>query len=96
MGCVVLPLATFHTIKQEVLGNTNRPLPLTQYGRHRKRHVQEFFFLFCMYIRCCGNVFTELLPSNDMVIFIELLPSNDRGIHLQIHRVAKGIYEVRR
>jgi hypothetical protein len=36
-----------------------------------------------MYIRCHGNVFTEPLPSND------------RGIHMQTHRLMRGIYKVR-
>jgi hypothetical protein len=37
-----------------------------------------------MWIRCRGNVFTEPLLSND------------RGIHIQTHRLIRGIYEVRR
>jgi hypothetical protein len=35
-------------------------------------------------IRCCGNVFTKPLTSNDM------------GIHIRIHGLLGGIYDVRR
>jgi hypothetical protein len=38
----------------------------------------------CACIRCCGNIFTEPLPSNDRVI------------HIQTHRLVGDIYEVRR
>jgi hypothetical protein len=31
-------------------------------------------------LRCPGNVFTELLPSNDRGIFTEPLPTNDKDI----------------
>jgi hypothetical protein len=51
--------------KQEVLGRTNRLFSLIRHGPHRKRRVSQFFYC-CVYIRCCGNVFTEPLPSNDM------------------------------
>jgi hypothetical protein len=37
--------------------------PLVGHRPHRKRRVQQF--LYCMCIRCRGNVFTEPLPSND-------------------------------
>jgi hypothetical protein len=35
-------------------------------------------------VRCCGNVFTGPLPSNE------------RETHIQTHKVMGGIYEVRR
>jgi hypothetical protein len=57
--------------------------PLTRHGPHRKRRVQQFFYRF-MSVRCRGNVFTELLPSNDM------------RIDIQTHGLMGGIYEVRR
>jgi hypothetical protein len=57
--------------KQEVLGRTNL-LSFIQHGPHCNWRIQQFF---C----CCrGNVFTELLPSNDR-IFTEPLRSNDKG-----------------
>jgi hypothetical protein len=37
--------------------------PLIRHGPHRKRRVQLFYY--CMCIRCCCNVLTEQLPSND-------------------------------
>jgi hypothetical protein len=59
--------------KQEVLRWTNS----IRHGPHRKRHVKQLFYC-CACIRCGGNVFTELFPSNDR-IFTEPLPRNDRG-----------------
>jgi hypothetical protein len=41
------------------------------------RHLKQFF-------RCCGNLFTEPLPSNDS------------EKHIQTHRLVGGTYEVRR
>jgi hypothetical protein len=38
--------------------------PFVWHGPHRKRRVQ--FFYCCVCIRCRGNSFTELLPSNDL------------------------------
>jgi hypothetical protein len=38
--------------------------PLIRYESHRKRSVQQFFYR-CVCVRCCGNLFTEPLPSND-------------------------------
>jgi hypothetical protein len=57
--------------------------PLIRHGPHRKRRVKQVFY-YCVCIRCCGNVFSEPLPSND------------RGLHIQTHRLMGGIYEVRR
>jgi hypothetical protein len=68
---------------QEVLGRTNRILPLIRHGPHRKRQVQQFVY-GCVCIRYHGKVFSEPLPSNDM------------GIHIQTQRLMGGIYEVRR
>jgi hypothetical protein len=55
------------TCKQEVLGRMLAYFPTIRHAPHRKRRLQQFFL-------CRGNVFTELLPSND------------RGIHRQTHR----------
>jgi hypothetical protein len=62
--------------------NTDRPTdsPLIRHGRHRKLRVQKFFYC-CVCIRCCGNVLTEPLASN---------------IHIQIRRLIRGVYEIRR
>jgi hypothetical protein len=57
--------------------------PFIRHGPHRKRRVRQFYYC-CVCILCRGNVFTGPLPSND------------RGIHIQIHRLMGGIYEVRR
>jgi hypothetical protein len=65
-------------IKHEVLGRTNRLLPLIDAGHIEKRCVQQFFYC-CVCIHYRGNVSTEPLPSNDRGIFTEPLPSNDRG-----------------
>jgi hypothetical protein len=57
-----------------------------------KRRVQQLFYS-CVCIRYRSNVFTELLPSNDMGNFIEPLPSNDRGIFTEpLPRNDKGIF----
>jgi hypothetical protein len=50
--------------------------PLIRHERHRKRHVQQFFFVSCN--RCRGNVFTESLPSNGR-------------IHIQTQRIIEEI-----
>jgi hypothetical protein len=65
-------------IWQEVLGRTNRPFSLIRHRPHWKRRVQQFCY-YCMRIRYRGNVSTEPLPSND------------RGIHIQTHRLMRGI-----
>jgi hypothetical protein len=62
--------------KQEVLGRTNRLLPLI-HGPHWKC-LQQFFYC-CVSISYRGNVCTEPLPSNDRNIFTELLRSNYKG-----------------
>jgi hypothetical protein len=38
--------------------------PCIRHGQHTKRRIQQFFYC-CVCIRCCANVFTEPLPSND-------------------------------
>jgi hypothetical protein len=43
--------------------------PLIRHGPQRKRRAQQLFYCYVR-IRCCGNVFTEPLPSNDMGIHI--------------------------
>jgi hypothetical protein len=68
--------------KQAVLGRTNRILSLIRHEPHRNPLVEQFYC--CMCICFHGNFFAEPLPSND------------RGIHIQIHRLIGGIYEVRR
>jgi hypothetical protein len=42
---------------------------LIRHGQHRKRRVEQFYC--CVYILCRGNVFTELLPSNNKRIHIQ-------------------------
>jgi hypothetical protein len=49
-----------------------------------------------MCICCCGNIYTEPLPSNNRVIFTEPLLISDREVHIYTHRLTGGIYEVRR
>jgi hypothetical protein len=51
--------------KQEVLGRTNRLLSLIKHRPHRRRRVTQFFYCGVC-VRCRGNVFTKLLPSNNM------------------------------
>jgi hypothetical protein len=46
------------TPKQEVLGRTNRLLSYETTRTPKKTTPPTI-------LRCCGNVFTELLPSND-------------------------------
>jgi hypothetical protein len=87
---------------QEVLGRTNRLLPLIRHGPHWKRRFQQFFYC-CACIRYHGNVFTEPLagndrgiiieplPGNDKGIFTEPLPSNDKGIHIHTLRQQRGL-----
>jgi hypothetical protein len=60
--------------------------------------------LLCVCIRYRSNVsteplpknnrriFTESLPSKDKGIFTEPLPINDREIHIQTHRLMRGIF----
>jgi hypothetical protein len=57
--------------------------PLIRHGPQRQRRLQQFFFC-CVCTRCCGNVFTEPLPSND------------RWILIQTQRLMGGFYEERR
>jgi hypothetical protein len=57
----------YKQIKQEVLGRTNRLLPLrihyfVRHWPHRKHRVQHLFNC-CVCFRCRGNVFTGPLPS---------------------------------
>jgi hypothetical protein len=73
--CKVWSCSSYDTI-QEVLGRTAY-FPLIRHGPHTKRSVQ---FLYCVGIRCRGNVFTEPLPSSDT----------------HRHRLVGGIYEVHR
>jgi hypothetical protein len=49
---------------EEVLGRTNRLLPLIRHGPHWKRRVQQLFYS-CVCICYSGKVRTEPLPSND-------------------------------
>jgi hypothetical protein len=67
---------------QEVLGRTNRLLPLIWHGPHWKRRVQQFFYC-CVCIRYRGNVSTQPLPSNHRGIFTKPFPSNDKGIYTE-------------
>jgi hypothetical protein len=39
---------------------------MIRYGSHIRRSVQQFSYS-CVGIRCWGKVFTEPLPSNDIV-----------------------------
>jgi hypothetical protein len=55
--------------------------PLILHGLHRERRVQWFFY-YCMCIRCHSNVNTEPLPSNG------------RRIYIQAHRLIWGIYKI--
>jgi hypothetical protein len=73
------------TLKQDVLGRTNRLLSLIRHGPHWKQRVQQFFYC-CVSILYRGNFPTELLPSNDTVIFTEPLPNNDGGNTLSLIR----------
>jgi hypothetical protein len=66
--------------RKERNGLNRKFFPLTRHGSHRKRRVQQFFYL-CVCNRSRGNVFTDPLPSN---------------IHIQTHRLMGGIYDVRR
>jgi hypothetical protein len=51
-------------IKQDFLGRTNCLLSIIWHGIHRKLRDQQFFYC-CMCIHCCGNILTELSPSNN-------------------------------
>jgi hypothetical protein len=67
-----------HQIVENINTHTyNNLLSLIRHGPHRKRRVQQFLY-FYVYVCCCANVFTELLPGND------------RGIHIQTHRLMGG------
>jgi hypothetical protein len=56
--------------------------PFIRHGPYNNYASNNSFIVACN--RCHGNVSTEPLPSNDV------------AIHIQTHRLIRGIYEVRR